>query len=65
VCHHLNAGVGIATNDRPRPWQNFDKTDLPEIVFQQLIEFLTAVSRKSLADWSRLMDHRIAERVVF
>jgi hypothetical protein len=20
VCHHLNTGVGIATDDRPRPW---------------------------------------------
>jgi hypothetical protein len=30
-----------------------------------LAEFSTAVTRKPLTVWSRLMDHRKAERVVF
>jgi hypothetical protein len=38
---------------------------MPEMLFQRLVEFLTAVARKSLTGWSRLMDHRKAERVVF
>jgi hypothetical protein len=52
-------------------WQNFAKNliytgryDLLEMLIQQLVEFLTAVTRKSLIIWSRLMDHRKAERVV-
>jgi hypothetical protein len=32
-------------------------------LFQPLVEFPTAVARKSLSGFSRLMDHRKAERV--
>jgi hypothetical protein len=39
--------------------------DLPEMLFQRLAEFPTAVTRESLTGWSRLMDHRKAERVPF
>jgi hypothetical protein len=38
---------------------------LPEMLFQRPIEFSTAVAHKSLTGWSRLMDHRKAERVAF
>jgi hypothetical protein len=55
-----------------RSWQNFVKTlfytgryGLPEILIQQLVEFSTAVTRKPLTVWSRLMEHQKAERVVF
>jgi hypothetical protein len=37
----------------------------PEMLIQQLVEFPTAVTRKSPTVWSRLIDHRKAERVVF
>jgi hypothetical protein len=53
-------------------WQNFAKNLIiqegaicPEMLIQQLVELLTAVTRKSLTGWSRLMDHRKSERVVF
>jgi hypothetical protein len=53
-------------------WQNFTKNpfytgwyDLPEILIQQLVEFPTAVTRKRLTVWSRLIDHQKAERVFF
>jgi hypothetical protein len=39
--------------------------DLTERLFQQPVEFLTAVTRKLLIGWSHLMDHRKAERVTF
>jgi hypothetical protein len=39
--------------------------DLPEILFQRLVEFLTAVTHKLLTGWSHLMDHRKAKRVAF
>jgi hypothetical protein len=38
--------------------------DLPEMLIQRPVEFLTAVTRKSRTVWSHLMDHRKAERVV-
>jgi hypothetical protein len=51
--------------------QNFTKNltytgkyNLPEILIHQPVKFLTAVTRKSLTIWSRLIDHRKAERVV-
>jgi hypothetical protein len=53
-------------------WQNFTKNlfytgryDLLEIWFQRPVEFPTAVARKLLTGWSRLMDHRKVERVAF
>jgi hypothetical protein len=39
--------------------------DLPELLVQQLVKFLTAVTRNPLTIWSHIMDHRKAERVVF
>jgi hypothetical protein len=55
-----------------RSWRNFAKNllytgryDLPEMLFQRLVEFLTAVARKSLTSWSCLMDHWEPERVAF
>jgi hypothetical protein len=36
---------------------------MPEMLFQRPVEFPTAVTRRSLTGWSRLMDHRKAERV--
>jgi hypothetical protein len=52
--------------------QNFAKIlfytgryDLPEMLFQRPVEFPTAVAHRSLTGWSRLMDHREAERVAF
>jgi hypothetical protein len=54
-----------------RSWQNFAKNlfyteryDLPEMLIQRPAEFPTAVTHKSLTVWSRLMNHRKAERVV-
>jgi hypothetical protein len=51
-------------------WQNFAKNlfytgryDLPNIVIQQLVEILTAVTRKPLTVWSRLTDHQKVGRV--
>jgi hypothetical protein len=41
------------------------RDDLPEMLIQQMVEFPTAVTRKSLTVWSRLIDHRKAERVVY
>jgi hypothetical protein len=38
--------------------------DLPEMLIKRPVEFLTAVTRKSLTVWSHLMDHRKAERVI-
>jgi hypothetical protein len=38
--------------------------DMPEMLIQRPVKFLTAVVRKSLTVWSRLIDHRKAERVV-
>jgi hypothetical protein len=37
----------------------------PEMLIQQPVEFLTTVTRQSLTIWSRLMDHRKAERYVY
>jgi hypothetical protein len=34
-------------------------------LIQQLVQFLTAVTRKPLTVWSRLMDQQKPERVVF
>jgi hypothetical protein len=55
-----------------RSWRNFTKNafytgryDLPEMLFQRPVEFPTAVTRKSLTGWSRLIDHRKDERVAF
>jgi hypothetical protein len=36
-------------------------TICPEMLIQQPVELPTAVTRKSLTIWSRLMDHRKAE----
>jgi hypothetical protein len=33
----------------------------PELLIQQPVEFLTAVTRKSPTVWSRFMEHRKAE----
>jgi hypothetical protein len=51
-------------------WQNFTKNlfytgryDLPKMLFQRPVEFLTVVARKSLTGWSHFMDHWKAERV--
>jgi hypothetical protein len=35
------------------------------MLIHQPVEFSTAVTHKSLIDWSRLMDHWIAERIVY
>jgi hypothetical protein len=55
-----------------RSWQNFTKNlfytgryDLPEMLFQHPVEFLTVITHKLLTGWSHLMDHRKAERVTF
>jgi hypothetical protein len=37
----------------------------PELLFQQPVEFPTAVTCKSLTVWSHLMDHRKAKRIVY
>jgi hypothetical protein len=37
----------------------------PEMLIQQAVEFLTAMTCKSLTVWSHLMDHQKVERVVF
>jgi hypothetical protein len=37
----------------------------PEMLIQLPVDFLTTITRKSLAVWSRLIDHRKAERVVY
>jgi hypothetical protein len=54
-----------------RSWQNFTKNlfytgsyDLLEMLIQRPVEFLTAVTHKSLTVWSHLMDHREVERDV-
>jgi hypothetical protein len=39
--------------------------DLLEMLFRRPVKFPTAVARKSLTDWSCLMDHRKVERVAF
>jgi hypothetical protein len=52
-------------------WRNFvkhlfytDRYDLPEMLTRRRVEFPTAVTRKSLTVWIRLIDHQKAERVV-
>jgi hypothetical protein len=37
----------------------------PEVLIQQPVEFPAAVTRKSLTDWTHLMDHWQAESVVY
>jgi hypothetical protein len=39
--------------------------DLPKMLFQPPVEIPTAVARKSLTDWSRLMDYQKPKRVAF
>jgi hypothetical protein len=41
------------------------RSSLPEIQIQQPVEFPTTVTHKLLTVWSRLMDHRKAERVAY
>jgi hypothetical protein len=55
-----------------RSWRNFAKNlfytgryDLPEMLFQCPVEFLTAIAHKSLTGWRCLMDHQKSERVAF
>jgi hypothetical protein len=38
--------------------------DLPEMLIQQLVGFLTTITDKSLTVWSRLTDHQKGKRVV-
>jgi hypothetical protein len=49
----------------PKTWFMHEGTMCPEILIQQPVEFPTAITRKSLTIWSRLMDHRKAERVIY
>jgi hypothetical protein len=55
-----------------RSWRKFTKNliytgkyDLPEMRTQQPVDIPTAITHKLLTVWSRLMDHRKDERVVF
>jgi hypothetical protein len=43
----------------------YRRYDMPEMLFQRPVEYPTAITPKSLAGWSHLLDHLKAERVVF
>jgi hypothetical protein len=71
-CSSGETSVGMYKLNYWLVWWNFTKNlfytgryDLPELLVQQLVEFLTAVTHKPLPVWSRLMDHQKAERVIF
>jgi hypothetical protein len=41
------------------------RCDLPEMLFQRLVEFLNVITHTSLTSWSHLIDHQKDERVSF
>jgi hypothetical protein len=49
----------------PKTWFIQEGAICSEMLIQQLVEFPTAVTQKSLTVWSRLMDHRKYERVIY
>jgi hypothetical protein len=62
---HIQSFWGGHDEISSKTWFIHEGAICPEMLIQQPVEFLTAVTRKSLTVWSCLVDHRKAERVVY